>query len=718
MRRMTNRLAHESSPYLIQHAENPVDWFPWGPEAFEKARREDKPLLISIGYSTCHWCHVMERESFENPSIAAVMNEHLVAIKVDREERPDVDRLYMTAVQAMTGQGGWPLNVFATPEGKPFTGGTYFPPEDRQGRRGWPAVVEAIGKAWKNPTTKERLLAQGDGLTQATRDYLAPATAPIANGGDSPEACRKALEDAFDDVQGGFARAPKFPMPVNQFFLFRYAAAVGGADGERAQAMAVKTLSQMARGGLFDQVGGGFHRYSTDERWFLPHFEKMLYDNAQLIVNYVDAFQITGEDLFAHTARATLDYLLRDLCHPGGGFFSAEDADSLPAVGEGTEKREGAFYVWKAEEVRKIVGEENFALFAAFYGILPEGNVLEDPLGEFGGKNILYEALPIAEAARSHGISVEDALRKLNQARTQLLSVRSQRPRPHLDDKILTAWNGLALSAFSRAAIVLDEPRYLLAAQRAAAFLKENLWDGEHLFRRWRDGHKAVFAFADDHAFLGQGLVDLYEADFDVDHLLWAEQLMDLTLRKFQDFESGVLFSSGVDHDPLVLLRAREEGDTVEPSAASVAVLTLLRLGRLLARDDFGQAAERMMNAHLAGSHGPRAYPALQAARFWAESPPRDLVIVGEATLSATKDLLRAARTVFQPELTVRLLDGGPRPSVLVERTPFLKEMKTVQGQPAAYLCQNFSCQAPVTDPTRLRTLLAPSTLTPPPRIL
>ncbi len=705
---MKNRLAHESSPYLLQHAENPVEWFPWGREAFEKARREDKPLLISIGYSTCHWCHVMERECFENPSIAAVMNEHVVAVKVDREERPDVDRLYMTAVQAMTGQGGWPLNVFVTPEGKPFTGGTYFPPEDRHGRRGWPAVVEAISKAWRDPATKSRLLSQGDHLTQATREYLVPTGSASSEDTGSWEECRKSLEETYDDQNGGFSRAPKFPMPVNTFFLFRYAAAVGGPEGAKAQSMAVTSLSHMARGGLFDQVGGGFHRYSTDDRWFLPHFEKMLYDNAQLAVNYVDAFHLTGEDFFAGTARATLDYLLRDLCHPEGGFFSAEDADSFPQNEESTEKREGAFYVWEAEEIRKVIGDVDFPLFASFYGVFPEGNVTEDPQGEFGNKNILHEARPLAEVAGSLGISVEESRLRLGHARAQLLSVRSQRPRPHLDDKILTSWNGLALTAFARAAIVLDDTRYRAAAQRAAKFLKQELWDGERLFRRWREGKRAVFAFADDHAFLAQGLVDLYEADFDVTHLLWAEQLMDITLKEFQDPTSGALFSSGEDQDPFLLFRAREEGDNVEPSAASVSVLTLLRLGRILGREDFGHAADRMMKAHFATAPGPRAYPALQAARLYAQASPSDLVIVGDASLPATQDLIRVGRSRFRPNLTVRLLDEGSLRAFWVERVPFLENMGLVQGQPAAYLCHHFTCQPPVTDGERLRALLYP----------
>lgn len=703
---MTNRLADQSSPYLLQHKDNPVDWFPWGPEAFEKARQEDKPLLISIGYSTCHWCHVMERECFENPAIAAVMNHHLVAVKVDREERPDVDRLYMTAIQAMTGQGGWPLNVFVTPEGKPFTGGTYFPPEPRHGRRSWPDVVEAIGKAWKDPATRERLLAQGEGLTQATREFLVPAGTGVVHRPESLENCFQAIARSFDPEGGGFSHSPKFPMPVNLFFLFRYAFAVGGESGERAKIMALETLRGMSRGGIFDHLGGGFHRYSTDQRWFLPHFEKMLYDNAQLAANFIDATQITHDSAFAEIATKTLDYMLRELCHPDGGFYSAEDADSLPPnEGGGVEKREGAFYVWGLGEVRDILGEDE-KLFSLRYGLLEPGNVENDPQGEFSGQNVLFEAVSLDDVARAGGVSSEEAGQRLAEARKKLLNVRALRPRPHLDDKILTSWNGLALTAFARAYIVLGEERYRTAAQRVATFLRENLWEGGRLYRRWREGRRDILALADDHAFLVQGLIDLYGVDFDPAHLLWAEQLTDQMLNRFSD-PSGALFSSPLDHDPLLLFRAKEEGDNVEPSAASVAAFNLLRLSRLLGRDDYRLAAERMIGSHLGSAAGPQAFPALNAAGLLADAPPRELVIVGDSRKEATRALLHVVGEFFLPELLVIVLDG-PAPQ-LIERLPFLKEMRPLQGKPTAYFCHHFACQAPVTGPDELRSLLAAS---------
>jgi uncharacterized protein YyaL (SSP411 family) len=701
---MTNRLAGQSSPYLLQHANNPVDWFPWGEEAFEKARREDKPLLISIGYSTCHWCHVMERECFENPAIAAVMNTHVVAVKVDREERPDVDRIYMTAVQAMTGQGGWPLNVFVTPEGKPFTGGTYFPPETRHGRRGWPEVVEAIGKAWKNISSRERLIAQGEGLTQATREFLVSAPGAPVHRPESVENCFQALQHSFDPNGGGFSRAPKFPLPVNVFFLFRYAAARGGEEGTLANDMALETLRGMARGGIFDHVGGGFHRYSTDDRWFLPHFEKMLYDNAQLAVNFLDAYQVTRSPDFAEVATKTLDYLERDLCHPEGGFFSAEDADSLPPSGETKEKSEGAFYVWSVEEVRGIVGNDA-PLLALRYGLADHGNVENDPQGEFPGKNVLSEVLPLEEVADRQNLSLEEASRRLAEARDKLFAVRRLRPRPHLDDKILTSWNGLALSAFARAFSVLGEKRYLTAAQRAAGFLRSHLWDGERLFRRWREGRRDIPALADDHAFLAQGLIDLYGADFDPAHLFWAEQLTDQMLKRFLD-PAGGLFSTPSDHDPLLIVRAKEEGDNVEPSASSVAVFNLLRLARFLGRDDFRHAAERMMGAHLGSAGGPQAFPVLNASSLLADAPPRELVIVGDPQDPLTRELLEVVRGVFLPELTVIVGEGPDHP--LVQRLPFLKDMRQRGGKPTAYYCHNFACQSPVTMAEELRLLLVP----------
>lgn len=693
-----NRLAGQSSVYLLQHAHNPVDWYPWGAEAFEKARQENKPLLISIGYSTCHWCHVMERECFENPAIAAVMNENLVSVKVDREERPDVDRLYMTAVQAITGQGGWPLNVFVTPEGKPIIGGTYFPPEPRQGRRAWPDVVAAIGASWRDPEARQRMAAQGDGLTQAVRDILSPPSAPLGPGGSSPQSCFRSLDSVFDEERGGFSVAPKFPMPPNLFFLARYGYFnKTTAEGLRAEEMVLKTLRNMAQGGLFDAVGGGFHRYSTDERWFLPHFEKMLYDNAQLAVVYTEAYQRTGDSIFAGVARKTLDYLLRDMAHPGGGFYSAEDADSFPAT-ESAEKVEGAFYVWTLGEIRSALGDDA-DLFAHRYGVNGLGNVEADPFGEFSGKNVLYESVSVEETARKFHLDPAECGRRLDRCLAKLREARERRPRPLRDDKILTAWNGLALSAFALGARVFSEPRYLEAAQKTASFVKDNLWDGSALWRRWRLGQKDVPAMADDYAFLAQGLVDLYEADFSTQWLVWADTLADLALKRFQNVQTGALYSAPADHDPLLLLRAQEEGDNVEPSAASVLAVTTIRLSRLLGRDDFLSAADRLIQAHSVGGND-RAFPIIQAARLLWENPPRELVVVGSLDQEQTRRMLAVAQRAFLPDLSLFVPEADP--AFWARRQPELVKKGPVDGIPTAYLCHNFACQQPVTGPEAL----------------
>src|SRR5271166_70890 len=479
---MANHLLAEKSPYLQQHAHNPVDWYPWGPEAFDKASREQKPIFLSIGYSTCHWCHVMERESFENEAIAQLVNKDFVPIKVDREERPDVDHIYMTFVQATTGSGGWPMSVFLTPDLEPFFGGTYFPPDNRYGRPGFPALLAQIAAAWRND--RERVIASGGDILAQLRK-LGGDTSPAALDRGVLDACFHYFRRKFDRTRGGFGAAPKFPRPSVLNFLLRYYQDNGNQE---ALEMTLQTLASMAAGGMNDQLGGGFHRYSVDERWFVPHFEKMLYDQAQLAVSYLEAFQITHDPFYAKIARSTLDYVLRDMTHPDGGFYSAEDADSVIDPGNPREKGEGAFYVWSAEELKP------FGQFAAIYGVEQNGNVHDDPHGEFGGKNILY-------LRESPDDATEAALQPVKAA---LLAIRAKRVRPHLDDKILTAWNGLMISAFAKGAQILNEPRYLAAAQRAAHFILTKMYDAKTclLQRRYRDGDSAISGFLDDYAFL------------------------------------------------------------------------------------------------------------------------------------------------------------------------------------------------------------------------
>jgi uncharacterized protein YyaL (SSP411 family) len=516
---MPNRLISEKSPYLRQHAHNPVDWYAWGDDAFAKARSENKPIFLSIGYSTCHWCHVMERESFESDSIAAILNEHFVPIKVDREERPDVDRIYMTYVQAATGSGGWPMSVFLTPELKPFFGGTYFAPDDRYGRPGFSVLLNRLAGAWKNQHA-DILKASGN-IVEQLKQLGEPSSSGVADK-TLLDSTFQYFRRTFDSEHGGFGDSPKFPRPVIFNFLLRY---YKSSNRQEALDMTLDTLRAMANGGMRDQLGGGFHRYSVDERWFVPHFEKMLYDQAQLVISYVEAWQITHDEFFANIARSTLDYVLRDMTHPDGGFFSAEDADSVIDPANPKDKGEGAFYVWTLSELKQLLGDRVAQVFANRYGVEANGNVANDPHSEFPGKNILYVKHSLEETA------------ELKAAEATLLEARSKRIRPDLDDKVLTAWNGLMISAFAKAAQSLDKPRYLAAAQRSSQFILETMYDAASgiLLRRFRDGDAAIPGFLDDYAFFAAALLDLYEADFDPAHITYAIALTDKMRELFED---------------------------------------------------------------------------------------------------------------------------------------------------------------------------------------
>ncbi|HZK80883.1 MAG TPA: thioredoxin domain-containing protein, partial [Humisphaera sp.] len=570
----TNRLAKEKSPYLLQHAHNPVDWYPWGQEAFDKAKKENKPIFLSIGYSTCHWCHVMERESFTNPEIAKLINENFIPIKVDREERPDVDAVYMGFIVATTGSGGWPMTVFLTPDREPFFGGTYFPPETKDDQPGLKDVLAKVHEVWTKD--HDRLVASAARITAALK--AATASAPAA--GDAltsavmDQAYRR-FESEFDAAHPGFGRAPKFPRPVALNFLLHQYRRTGS---KAALNMVVQNLHAMADGGIHDQIGGGFHRYSTDERWFCPHFEKMLYDQAQLASSYLNAYQITHEPFFAETARDILDYVLRDMTAPDGEFYSAEDADS--ATGAGEEKREGAFYVWKAAEIRTAIGAEAAGIFFYRFGVEDAGNVERDPRHEFTGKNILYIAHSIAECAKKFAKSEGEVVRVIADARRKLLAARAARPRPLRDDKTLAAWNGLMISAFARAGVILHEPRYLQAATKAAGFIETKLVDpvSHQLTRRWRDGQAQVPGFLEDYAFFIQAAIDLYETSADIHWLKLALDLQAVQLKLFADTKAGGFFKTTGD-DPTVFTRPKDAEDEAEPSGNSIAAMNLLRLG-------------------------------------------------------------------------------------------------------------------------------------------
>ena len=709
-----NRLAGEKSPYLLQHANNPVDWYPWGEEAFARARSENKPIFLSVGYSTCHWCHVMAHESFESDEVAKIMNREFVNIKVDREERPDVDRVYMTFVQATTGGGGWPMSVWLTPDLQPFVGGTYFPPEDKFGQPGFKKVLEKIAAAWKQD--HEKIAGQGAKIVAALQE--SQATQVESGGKIDIKVFETAYEQSsrtFDAQEGGFGSAPKFPRPVTLNFLARfYGRDRSSKEGKRALEMDLVTLRKMAAGGMHDHLGGGFHRYSVDRYWHVPHFEKMLYDQAQLAVAYLDAFQVTHDRQYESVVRDILNYVTRDMTAKEGGFFSAEDADS-PVVAEVADpghakNAEGAFYVWTKKEIEAALGQ-SAEIFKFHYGVEPDGNAPagSDPHAEFGGKNILIERHTIPETAKHFKKNENEVSESLARSRETLLSIRAKRPRPHLDDKIISAWNGLMITAFARAAQVLNEPKYLESANRAAKFMRANLYNGESklLFRNYRNGRSEVQGFADDYAFLIQGLIDLYEASFDVEWLKFAFELQETQDRLFLDEKNGGYFST-TGKDKSVVLRMKDDNDSAEPAASSVAALNLLRLAQFGDRKEWHERAKKTIDAFATTlSRFPSAMPQMLVALDSSLSKPRQIVIAGKAGATETKALLVEVHRHFLPNKILLLADAGEGQKYLGERLEAIRAMSMVDGKPAAYVCENFTCKAPVTDAKALGELLS-----------
>lgn len=695
---MPNRLATEKSPYLLQHALNPVDWYPWGEEAFARARSENKPIFLSIGYSTCHWCHVMEHESFENDAVASIMNREFIAIKVDREERPDVDRVYMTFVQATTGSGGWPMSVWLTPDLKPFHGGTYFPPESRWNRPGFADILTEIAKVWRE---------NGDGVRQSAErltDRLRGIGAGVPAGRvPGPEVLGRGVRDyvaVFDAHRGGFGQAPKFPRPSELLFLLREFARMGEAQPHD---MVVRTLQAMAIGGMRDHIGGGFHRYAVDADWRVPHFEKMLYDQAQLTLAYLEAFQATGEGAYAEVAEDTLAYVIRDMRDRGGGFYSAEDADSLPPEGGATRKLEGAFYLWTDDELERLLGADA-DLVRARFGIEADGNAPLDPHNEFGRGNLLYAATDLDELSRRFGASPADLAQRLEDARGRMFAARAVRPRPHLDDKILTAWNGLMIAACARAARVLGREAHLDAACRAATFVREYLWDATAgvLLRRYRDGDAAIAGYADDYADMVWGLLELFQADGNPDWLEWAITLQRRQDDLFWDAERGGWFSSTGD-DASVLLRLKEDYDGAEPAASSVGAMNLLTLAHLTGDamwhsrldDVFGAFADRL-------SSTGRAMPLMLAALSAYHAGVQQVVVVGPRDDAATVALARAVSERYLPFAVVVAVEPGETQERLRALAPAVGAMTMVNGKPTAYVCRDFVCLTPVTNPADL----------------
>jgi hypothetical protein len=678
----TNRLAAATSPYLLQHAHNPVDWYPWGPEALERARREERPIFLSIGYSACHWCHVMERESFEDAAIAALLNRHFVCIKVDREERPDLDEIYMKAVQAMTGAGGWPMSVFLTPDLEPFFGGTYFPPERRYGRPGFPEIVEALAAAWERD--RASVVQRGKALSEMIRRESAASTAGDLDPGVL-DASLAALRDNFDAVWGGFGAAPKFPHSIDVRLLLRHHLRT---HDESVLAMARRTLDRMASGGMYDQLGGGFHRYSTDEKWLIPHFEKMLYDNALLVPAYLEAFLATGDPEYARVARECCEWALREMVTPEGAFASSQDADS--------EGEEGRFFVWTRAELERALGPRIGAWAAAWYGVTEEGNFEH-------GKSVLWRPDPASEVAERLGIAQGELIVAMQAARKTLFEARAKRVQPATDDKVLASWNGLMISALAQCYQVLGDARHLAAARRAADYVLERMRreDGA-LLATARGGRAHLDAYLDDYAFVIQALIDLYESDFDPRRLREARALERVVAERFEDPERGGFFTTASDHEVL-LARLKSPQDGALPSGASVLALDLLRLAELTGDRELAQRAERTIRSMGAiANRYPSAFGQLMIAVDFIAAQPREIAIVGHWDDPEARAMLETVRGRWLPQRVVALAAPGEA----AELGALFEGRTSPDGRPRAWVCRNYACLAPVDSAEQLALAL------------
>ena len=692
---MPNRLAGEQSPYLLQHAHNPVDWYPWGEEAFAAARAAGKPIFLSIGYATCHWCHVMERESFESVGVAKVLNDHFIAIKVDREERPDVDRVYMSFVQATTGSGGWPMSVWLTPELQPFFGGTYYPPASQWGRPGFVEVLTEITRAWRDD--RQSVVSSAAAIVTRLEQLAKGQDARRAPDAGALAGTLQQFEKTFDSRRGGFGDAPKFPRPSELLFLLREHQRTGDAA---ALNMVVQTLRSMALGGMRDHIGGGFHRYSVDGNWRVPHFEKMLYDQAQLVLAYLEAAQASDDPFFAQIAEDTLQYVERDMTDAAGGFYSAEDADSIPPgeSGGATHKMEGAFYVWGQDEIRAALGDDSL-VFEGRYGVLPNGNAPFDPQQEFVNKNLLHTAQSIADLARASGMAPVAIAESLLRSRQVLFDLRNQRPRPQLDDKVLTAWNGLMIAAFARAARVLA-PRHLASAVRAADFIRQTMWDGEakRLLRRYRAGDAAIEGYAEDYACLIFGVLEVFQATGDAAWLTWARTLQARQDELFWDAAGGGWYST-TGADPSVLLRMKEDYDGAEPSPTAVSAMNLWTLAQLTGDAGYGRRlAEAIASFGGRLEEQGRAVPFMAAVLSASQAGGEQVVIVGRRGAADTQAMWTAAHKRYRPFAVMVPADPSEQ-AALAAHMPWVAEMKMIDDKATAYVCRDFACDAPSTDP-------------------
>ncbi len=668
-----NRLADEQSPYLLQHANNPVDWYPWGEEAFKKAKELDRPIFLSIGYSTCHWCHVMEHESFEDDSVAKLLNDGFISIKVDREELPEIDHVYMTVCQAMTGGGGWPLTIVMTPAKEPFFAGTYFPKDKRGGRSGLFQILPMITDAW---TSKRQDIMTSVGQV---KNYLDQLNSKPAGNNFSTELINKAYDqfrNGFDEEYGGFFKAPKFPSPHNLIFLMRYHHSF---DNKIALEMATKTLKQMRLGGIYDHIGFGFHRYSTDRHWLVPHFEKMLYDQAMIAMAYTEAYHITGEDIFAQTANEIFTYVLRDMTASEGGFFSAEDADS--------EGEEGKFYVWTEQEIKEVLGENYGKEFNDIFSITTPGNYKDESSGKQTRLNI-----PHLNNYNSNGNN------DLDSAREKLFNIREKRIHPLKDDKILTDWNGLMIAALAKAAIVLNEPGYLDAAEKAAKFVLHSISKGERLLKRYRNGVAALDAHLDDYAFMAWGLLELYEATFSTKYLSQALDLMNIMVEDFWDDKNGGFFL-GSDQSEKLIVRSKTAYDGAIPSGNSVAVMNMVKLTRITGNTKWAELAEKTMRAFSEDvNRTPTGYTLMLTGFMFDTQNSKEIVIVGDSRNRNTIKFLHTIRTSYAPHKVLLFKDTSVSENRLEQLANWTSTQNSINGKPTAYVCKNFACNQPTSD--------------------
>jgi len=688
-----NRLKLEKSPYLLQHADNPVDWYAWGPEAFEKARKENKPIFLSIGYSTCHWCHVMAHESFENPEVARLMNEVFICIKVDREERQDIDNIYMRVCQMMTGSGGWPLTILMTPDKKPFFAGTYIPRESNHGRLGMLDLIPRIKEVWD--TQHDEIIKSADQITEKL-NMIAQSSSGSELDKSTLKAAYEQLNERYSEQYGGFGNAPKFPSSQNLLFLLRY---WQSTNDEKALRMVVKTLQSMQNGGIYDHIGFGFHRYSTDSHWLVPHFEKMLYDQAMLAMAYIEAYQATGIKEFEETAKEIFTYVMRDMTDEKGGFYSAEDADS-----EGVE---GKFYVWTEDEIRQILKGDEADLIINVYSVDKTGNFRDEASGENTGANILHLDKSLTEVAFKNKESVDGLKERVEAARQKLFAVRNKRVHPHKDDKILTDWNGLMIAALAKGAQAFDEPKYADAAKRAADFILTGMRreDGR-ILHRYRDGHTAILANVDDYAFLIWGLLELYETVFDVDYLQTALDLNGEMIKYFWDEKDGGFYFTAEDAEELIV-RQKEIYDGAIPSGNSVAVSNLFRLSRITANTDFEDKANKIMLAFSKDvESAPSGYTQLMVALGFGIGPSYEIVIVGDPEADDTKEMLSSLGKHFIPYKVVLLKHDDQDKADITRIAEYTEYHSSFDGKATAYVCLDFACKMPVTNTEEMLKLL------------